>query len=570
MAAFRKVFLALVVVALAAATASAQTVSCNGTAGSNIVRTEGITELLGDIFLQCTGTAAAAGAATFNIQVSLNTNSTAAFSADPLIDTVLNVTPTPGGVAGATVSTRGRKASDTSVSFLAVSLPVAPGGTTSNIQISNLRGNASGVAAGSPITAFVTSNNTTVGGTPLTLNNTTFTVGSPSTSLTSRIRLADNSDTKIFTGLQCANNNSDLFSDATKTNQTLSGNVQFREQQQAAFKTAAQEAGSFVVPATFGVPTNGTRVRTVFNNIPANVALFVTTRDVASGTTGFSTTIRKLELVSADSTGAGGVATGAADGVGAAVVGPAGSGGDARVSAATPARYAIQQLTVSNGTATATWEVVGTDPNATEDLSVGFVLAFKAGQPALGTGTVNANLGPVSTSKVPVLPGAPPAGASIPRFTDVSSATNVFTLAPCATNLLFPYTTNQAGFDTGLVISNTSSDPFGTSGQAGTCTLNYYGSTTGGGAAPAAVTTQSVPAGGQVVWTLSSGGNLGATATPGFQGYVIAQCQFRFGHGFAFVSDVGARNVAMGYLALVMDPGTSPRDTKTTGEAFSQ
>ncbi len=569
MAAFRKVFLALVVVALAAATASAQTVSCNGTAGSNIVRTEGITELLGDIFLQCTGTAGLVGVATFNIQVSLNTNSTAAFNADPLIDTVLNVTPTPGGVAGATVSTRGRKASDTSVSFLAVSLPVAPGGTTSNIQISNLRGNASGVTAGSPITAFVTSNNTTVGGTPLTLNNTTFTVGSPSTSLTSRIRLADNSDTKVFSGLQCASNNGDLFSDATKTNQTISGNIQFREQQQAAFKTAAQEAGSFVA-AGFGAATNGTRLRSVFNGIPANVALFVTTRDVALGTTGFSAHVRKLELVSADSTGAGGIAPGGGDPAPATVIGPAGSGGDARVSAAVGQRYAIQQLTVSNGTATATWEIVGTDPNATEDLSVGFILAFKAGQPALGTATVNNNLGPVSTSKVPVLPGAPPAGQAIPRFTDVSSATNAFTLAPCATNLLFPYVTNQGGFDTGLVISNTSSDPFGTSGQAGTCTLNYYGSTTGGGAAPAAVTTQSVAAGGQLVWTLSSGGNLGATATPGFQGYVIAQCQFRFGHGFGFVSDVGARNVAMGYLALVMDPGTSPRDTKTTGEAFAQ
>jgi hypothetical protein len=565
MAAFRKVFLALVVVALAAATASAQTVTCNGTAGSNIVRTEGLTELLGDIFLTCTGTAAAPGNATFNIQVSLNTNSTAAFSADPSIDTVLNVTN-----AGVVHSTRGRKASDTSVSFLAVAIPVAVApGTTSTIQISNLRGNASGVTAGSPITAFVTSNNTTAGGTPLTLNNTTFTVGSPSTSLTSRVRTAANDDTKIFTGLQCADNNPSLFSDATRTNQTISGNIQFREQQQAAFKTAAQETGSFVA-AGFGAATNGGRLRAVFNNIPANVALFVTTRDVALGTTGHSLTTRKLELVSADSTGAGGVAAGAADPAGAAVIGPAGSGGDARVSAATPQRYAIQQLTVSNGTATATWEIVGTDQNATEDLSVGFVLSFKAGQPALGTATVNANLGPVSTSKVPVLPGAPPAGQAIPRFADISSATNIFTLAPCATNLLFPYVTNQAGFDTGLVISNTSSDPFGTSGQAGTCTLNFYGSTTGGGAAPAAVTTQSVPAGGQIVWTLSSGGNLGATATPGFQGYVISQCQFRFAHGFAFVSDVGARNVAMGYLALVMDPGTSPRDTKTTGEAFAQ
>ena len=43
-----------------------------------------------------------------------------------------------------------------------------------------------------------------------------------------------------------------------------------------------------------------------------------------------------------------------------------------------------------------------------------------------------------------------------------------------------------------------------------------------------------------------------STIAPGFQGYGIAQCAFQFGHGFAFVSDVGARNLAMGYLPLVV------------------
>ena len=46
-----------------------------------------------------------------------------------------------------------------------------------------------------------------------------------------------------------------------------------------------------------------------------------------------------------------------------------------------------------------------------------------------------------------------------------------------------------------------------------------------------------------------------STAAPGFGGYVIAVCNFQYAHGFAFVSDVGARNLAMGYLALVVpDP----------------
>jgi hypothetical protein len=34
-------------------------------------------------------------------------------------------------------------------------------------------------------------------------------------------------------------------------------------------------------------------------------------------------------------------------------------------------------------------------------------------------------------------------------------------------------------------------------------------------------------------------------------------------HGFAFVSDIGARNLAMGYLALVLPDGTGARNNRT-------
>ena len=43
------------------------------------------------------------------------------------------------------------------------------------------------------------------------------------------------------------------------------------------------------------------------------------------------------------------------------------------------------------------------------------------------------------------------------------------------------------------------------------------------------------------------------TPTPGFQGYMIAVCNFRYAHGFAYISDVGAQKLAHGYLALVLD-----------------
>ena len=51
---------------------------------------------------------------------------------------------------------------------------------------------------------------------------------------------------------------------------------------------------------------------------------------------------------------------------------------------------------------------------------------------------------------------------------------------------------------------------------------------------------------------------LASSVAPNFLGYMIAVCNFQYAHGFAFVSDVGARNLAMGYLALIIpDPPRS-------------
>jgi len=149
--------------------------------------------------------------------------------------------------------------------------------------------------------------------------------------------------------------------------------------------------------------------------------------------------------------------------------------------------------------------------------------------------------------------------ASIPRFADSGSGTGAFAINSCTTNLLFPFLTNQAGYDSGIAISNTSSDGFGTSPQTGACKLSYYGETSGGGAAPVAQISEKIPAGRQLLAVLSSGGNYGIAATPGFQGYLIAQCAFQYAHGFAFISDVGATRVSEAYLALVLDGGLASR-----------
>lgn len=109
------------------------------------------------------------------------------------------------------------------------------------------------------------------------------------------------------------------------------------------------------------------------------------------------------------------------------------------------------------------------------------------------------------------------------------------------TGLLFSFVTNQSGFDTGISIANTNADPFGDKVTAGQCTLSYFSAT---GAAFASQTTTQIDAGRSAVFTLSAGGSNGVAARPGFQGYIIADCDFPNARGFGFISDLGARNLA--------------------------
>ena len=59
---------------------------------------------------------------------------------------------------------------------------------------------------------------------------------------------------------------------------------------------------------------------------------------------------------------------------------------------------------------------------------------------------------------------------------------------------------------------------------------------------------------------------LASAGFPNFNGYIFALCNFQYAHGFAFISDIGARNLAMGYLALVVGRGL-PRTGAPSGES---
>lgn len=97
------------------------------------------------------------------------------------------------------------------------------------------------------------------------------------------------------------------------------------------------------------------------------------------------------------------------------------------------------------------------------------------------------------------------------------------------THLLFQFVTQQYGYDTGISISNTGADPFGTRGESGVCTFHYYGRT---GQPPFIPPPPQVSAivnrGAVLLCTLSQGApewlldNRGAN----FAGYVIVECNF--------------------------------------------
>jgi hypothetical protein len=285
-----------------------------------------------------------------------------------------------------------------------------------------------------------------------------------------------------------------------------------------------------------GLADYGTRLRAFFTNVPAGIRLFVTVREVpVLGALATPAALRGA-LVS--------VTTGAEGGAFTPIAATAtnyGFFGQAIGAGLCPGTgCAVAEIPITNGTGTAVWEIVTHDPLARQQIDFGVFATYTPDVPnnipaAPAASQVSLSFAPIST-----LNTAQPASATIPRFVDLGTARNLFSTRICVTNLLFPFVTNQAGFDTGLAISNTSRDIFGTVQQTGTCTLNAFGAN-----APAAITTPVVTPDAPYVTVLSS-------SMPNFQGYVIAQCRFQFAHGFAFISDLGARNLAMGYLALII------------------
>ena len=146
---------------------------------------------------------------------------------------------------------------------------------------------------------------------------------------------------------------------------------------------------------------------------------------------------------------------------------------------------------------------------------------WEAGAP-LGVGTVTVSFDPVSTDD-----------DDTPRF--VSGAMmDVVELEECVTSLLFPFVTNDYGYETGIAITNTSA-------ADGSCKVEWFGNN-----APADDGMVEVMAESTTTFGVNS------MMAPRFQGYADMTCDFRNGKGFAFISNgfrqMGGPTAAQGYL----------------------
>jgi len=597
------------------------------------LRAEGFTEQTGDITLTCTGgSAIAAGAAipTVNIQIFLNANitsrllpvtnvssnvsealllidepgsglgapvpnfgpaapqnlcqnptgnpgcpevaqlatTTAAFgSVQTLVATDAVGTSAAAPVAGRNVFQGIVSANGTSVTWLGVPIlaPVTTG-LSRVLRFTNIRANATQLGGGSaagatPVIASISIS----GATSLLISNPTPTVGfvsaglstsqkgaaslaqckSFTTSTVNLLTFSENFATAFKTRVQPLANTTNAGQSNNTPGQNVPGNIYNSE-------------SNFILPAisgTAGLADFGTRLKATFNTVPVGVRLFVSVNNVVNGTVnvaaapspvGGTSQTTYAQLVSSET---------AFDTVGflPSVPGTA-------VSSTNP--VLIAEIPVVNGSATAVWEIVNTNPSAQESAVFAVyatgVTNVAQNSPPAGSATVSLSFAPTPPSFTATAGVLPSNTLTVPRFISASAAAaNLFTINICRTILLYPFITSQ-GFDTGVAIANTSTDPFGTGPQNGSCQLNWYG----GAASPAPTSSGNIVSG--AVYT-----TLASLTVPNFTGYMIAVCQFQFAHGFAFISDLGAQKLAMGYLALVVpDPTTQNngvRNASTSG-----
>ena len=543
MVSFRKSLMAVALLALCAGLASAQVQNNTSTA---ILRAEGVTEPVNTIDISTTAPATAAGV-TGTYAITLYSTSvpitsfpgTKADGSDNGIQLTTNVPndKTVGGTYPGTIAAGGGAVSFQGVKILSTNFVPGPPATNAfAFTITGVRVNASMLVSGGPAFASgvsftllaqpadITSPAGLFNGSPIyNVANAAYAIPTLGFDVNRNVT-GDGTSKAAISFAQCDTTTNVSMPKATPAVFTSIFSVKFTELFSKSFQTLKQEGPN---------ATNGTRLSATFSGFPANTQLWVpifvsSVKDPLPGPQ--ATAIQAVLVVGDDADGSGG-------------------------KLATPTDTPALWVAVTSGTPVV-YEITQAFPGTSETVEIPVAVAF-TGVPTLtpaAAGTVIGNYAPQST-----MPGAV-ATAPIPRFTSTGkTSTGFFSVAACSTSLLFPYITTVPGWNVGIAISNTGTDPFGNMGQAGTCDFSFYGAT----GAPAAPMTLGANGFGTTAdrTAIKSGttsADLASVAVAGgsFTGYAIAVCNFQYAHGYAFIIGNGAKStLSNGYLALVLQSG---------------
>ncbi len=562
----RKLFKALAVTGLLTlgSISSFAQATCTGpmTTTNLGVRPEGLTELSGDIKVTCVSTGSPA------VQSELPTDFSVLVQLTNGVDVVNTTSTNPtflvdGAVlAPANLSISYPAGIPNAISFQVNAIPAG----ATNFEINGIRINANKAQI-----AGVTSVQATLIATTIISGGTTVLPIQNNPSLVATI-LPKSLNFSVIGGTN-ANSTSASGSLATCiANDEVSGFFRFTEN----FSNVLRTVQPGVTVPTLPTPSayneegpnanNGTHLRVVLSGLPANVTVLVPNQPIVTGNnvlipvSGISSTATDVDNFYQPYTGAG--STNQVDAGGGVVAGSGAvlSGGSFIESqyggtygaASSEIVYRVQTIIQGavDAPAATTSSVASLDA-----ITIPFVASF-AGGPSVGIGA--------ATAKGTL---APIGGTSVVRFADNGDSAQAFATNICSTTLLFPYVTTDAGFDTGLAISNTTADPsqYGTANQVGSCSLNPYGEYSSGATVPAAGTSPEIAAGRTWAFSLTDSPVFdGAGLGSGFNGYLIAVCDFQLAHGYAFISTYGlsgANAVANGYLALVIEEPTGSRSS---------
>lgn len=383
------------------------------------VRGEGLSELLPDIVLLCTGGTPTPGGQSiprFTVQVTFNVPAASRLLTVSLTEALLLVdepapasqipctsilcTATSGGPGGRNVY-QGSRLGDNGIQF--VNVPIDGG--THSIRLTNLRANAN-VAGGQPIVATIGF----TGQEPVTLTTAIVTMATVAPGLQFSVLNATNGASGVPVQINRTQNLNIPLTSSSPLTLTLRFTeafaAVFRERSIASSIASPSALGIQATPAqtndplfrnletgfynpaypstnslqVAGAATSGTRLMARFNNVPPGVALYASVAPTTSPGTGIT-----ARLVTTDSTGLGPyIAVPATQIIADNLVG-------------------VAPLPILNGVATAVWEVLDPTVNI-EFLTFGIAVASLANTPPEGEMTVNGSLGPFNA----LLTNAPP------------------------------------------------------------------------------------------------------------------------------------------------------------------